>query len=297
MKILYRLSKEPEELMCDLINHTNNTNFDISHFNFSTPFFNPSTGRCSLTVTPKELSNINGKMLSGNVPVDYKRINLTYFFASRALILLIPEESTDNGQVTEQLILDELLKQKGLFFRLDEIYVSFIKQQDPEDPEKERTYFTITPKPTHLVWEGTLVGEYVIAFHTSNFITQTSLDGLNNPLGLSESTFPLEYLYFGKIDGTVYKHVLKELEEGHVFNEQNEDSLWHLGQNLTGDVWSYIDSPTETYNIYNAVVEYNGVNDGEWGTDQDSFNKVLVIRLDDNYNLKVAGRLVIPYID
>jgi hypothetical protein len=289
MRKLYNLTKEPEALLCDLINHTNKTEFDTSHFNFSAPY-NRSDGRCQVTVSPQV-----GTVWKGKVEVDYRRLNLTFFFASRGALLLIDESKFVDGVITDTVILEELLEQHGILFIHDQVYISLIEQPDPENPGSIRTYFTITPKPNHLVWEGTLVGEYRMATLTSDVITTTSLDGLNDPEGLTDTTFPIEYLYYGKIDGTPYVNDLMGLEAGFVFMEPPEDGLWTLGHNITGDVWTYQPVATVEHNVYNSIVEYNGINDGEWGVDTLTFNRVLVITVSPDFNQSVAGHLVIPY--
>jgi hypothetical protein len=289
MRKLYNLTNEPETLLCDLINHTNNSDFDPSHFRFSPPYVR-TDGRCQVTVTPSA-----GTVWKGNVVVDYRRLNLTYFFASRAALLLINESDLTDGTVSEEVILNELLNQHGILLKKDQVYTSLIEQPDPENPGSVRTYFTITPKPDHLVWEGTLVGEYRIATPTSDLISNTSLDGLQDPAGLTDTTFPIEYLYYGNIDGTDYASDLITYEIGYVFNEPSESGFWSLGQNLTGDVWVYVAEQTQEHNIYQGTVLYNGANDGDWGVDTLEFSDLLVISVSQDYNLSVAGHLVIPY--
>lgn len=289
MKKLYNLTNEPETLLCDLINHTNKTDFNVSHFRFSEPFVRVD-GRCQVTVTPN-----SGTLWKGKVEVDYKRLNLTYFFASRGALLLISESDLVDGKVTEDLILKELLDQHAINLIKDQVYISLLEQPDPEIPGSVRTYFTITPKPNHLVWEGTLVGEYRIATPTSALISNTTLDGMRDPDGLTESTFPIEYLYYGQIDGTPYANELVNFEKGFIFSEPTENKLWGLGQNLTGDVWTYTAEKTVGHNIYMSTVEFNGVNDGSWGDDHTEFSHLLVIVVSVDWNASVAGRLVIPY--
>lgn len=286
-KVLYNLAKTPESLLFDLINSANNTPFEEGHIRFGPPAVR-GDGRCDVVVTAVESSN-----WKGSVTVNYKRLDMTYFFASRGVLLAIgTDEFVDS--VKPENIITELYRQYGLFFRLDEIFLSFIDQPDPQDPNTIRHYFTITPHPTHLVWEGTMIGEYKVVDPTSEAITSVNLDGMNNPEGSSLTTFPLEYIYYDKLDGTAYKDQLNALVEGFIFSDATQ-GLWGLGQQLTGDIWTYTNVPTEEYNIYNASVMYNGVNDGEWGIDNSVYANVLVIKVSGGYNLKVAGHLVIPY--
>lgn len=148
---------------------------------------------------------------------------------------------------------------------------------------------TIRMRPEHPIWMGEIVVYIREAVKFLNRDIKTTLE-VKRYLGPGDhAKMPAEMILPNNrfVDEDYYLHGLKV---GDLVGEE----IVRLAMKVTGDLWVF-DSNPQPFNLYGAVVLYNGNNTGDFYIPAPEVTNVVIVQFSDHHCTNLAGQWIIGY--
>lgn len=277
-KRTFRYNRPETEVLVDILNYTNRSNFTLEQIAFEVPtIIDQALTRIVVKGTP-------AMNWTGTVNLDYYRHDLALTFSKNPLVI-------DADPVDDLNLLTAILDQHHVLF--DQLMVEIVRP-DPDVPVIPGVYnYTLRAKPESLIW----IGETPLLVRRTELLIDRSIATKLNIREYFAETLsnkvPIELIYDVKYDASTHASVLNKFVKDSVLGEVTPFAT--VAKTLTGDEW--VGQPLEAdFNLMGTTVLYNGRNTGDYFTGEEQFSHVVVLQLGDLCQ-NLMGNWLIHYND
>ena len=286
--ILGRFNKPSKELMVDVINQTNNRKFTSNQLMFGEPVLMSDDGKSQVVVT-----------FATETGWEATNEKLTYFRSEFSKMKGCERLSIHSDYDDVQGLLDDLFDQYGVLIEAE--YIDLAREGEVD--EDGTVDYLVTFK-NHLIFFGsfylqvrpslellgTTIGQLMdLREYYNNGERDKPFIELYCPRGelLLDSRSVPDPVSLAALEMELYSVLENTLIVG--------GRMADIFDILTGDDWVCVDSPVP-FNLYNAVVLYNGLRSSEHQTRSPKYPYSLVIELSDHYCSNLKGIITVGYM-
>lgn len=270
------MSLYPESLrgMLDAIKTANGVDLVASEYNFSDPTVvtRPNGNNAQIQITAKDVQST----YSGTVPVTVKRLDLA------DLGKLVPL----NLRLHKPTKMSDVIKGMNDAWGLS-LTLADVLEADLTTLTDGEGQVTVAAVATSIGWTGQVTlniskGNYPL----TQYLTHTQLNGIDYPAQITTRPYAKMYSYWR--DFSVRQADLETVTVG----ADQLELLKSVLIQVTGDAW--ISAQAGRWSLFNATVAYAGATTGDSRFNQ-KYDKAIVVKLDQNSALGLAGDLIIHY--
>lgn len=270
------LYEMPLDAILGAIKKLNNVTLVEAEYTYGNPVviepIGPNGENTSLTITAKDVQST----YDGSVPVLYKRLDLA------DLQVLVPTSIKGYNLSTIMDVANRLNALYGLNFTTDDFTDGSAGLTAGAGP------VTLTAKATSRYWIGSI--DLTVAQGSrplSDFLTTTSLPGLNYPAPTTTKPYAAAYSYWRNFSDSGVALETVQVGTGQI------DAVRDVLTAITKDVWS--STAAGRYSVMGATVSYAGPTAGRTDVNDSTYEKVIIVALNETNSLGLSGSLYLHY--